>query len=346
MRPWLCRVTVPVLLLITSHQARANSKTDTVWTDRGDRVVCEILGLTQGKLSVSTNDMGTLSIDWKHVTGLHTQYYFRIEPASGGRYFGSLWMDVHKDTLLVRGRSDTLSFHKLDVVEIITIEKTFWSRLDGSFSLGFSYTKASHVSQLTLDWANRYTTEKDLFDIKASTIVTSQNSQDSVARNEDFTLTYYRLIKKRLNGSLSGAYQRNDELGLRRRGIFSLTGGVSPIRTNLHTLLLSLGVALNSELGTSDTSVNARSAEGVVKANYSLFQYTSPKTDLNTTITYYPSFTETGRHRVDFNVKFRHELVKDFFFDISYYTNIDTKPATQDAAKSDYGIVTSISWSY
>jgi hypothetical protein len=342
----MCRVMAAVILLFTASEVFARPKCDTVWTDRGDQVVCEILQLTQGKLSVSTNDMGTLSIDWLHVSRLSSSYYFRVEPDSGGRFFGSLWLEAPGYVLSVRRFADTLLFVRSDVVAITPIENRFWSRIDGSFALGFSYTKASNVAQLTLTWTNRYTTEKDLVDFNVNTITTATGHEDSVARSDDASITYYRLVKRKLNASGSAAYQRNDELGLRRRGIFTLTGGVIPFRTNLHTLLLSTGVAFNSEIGTADSSVAGQSTEGVVKAKYSLFTYDSPKTSLDVTTAYYPSITTSGRHRFDFSTTFSHELVSDFFVNLSFYSNFDTKPATQDASKSDFGIVTSISWTY
>lgn len=335
-----------LLVLASATQAWARPKSDTVWTDRGDRVICEIVQVSQGLLKVKTYDMGTLTIDWLHVSALHTSYYYRVEPKSGGRFFGAPWLDSLDGLVRVRRASDTLIFLKSDVVEILPIYKNFWARMDGSFSLGFSYTKASEVAQLSLDWTNRYTLEKDLVDFKASIITTSTGQSDTVAQNQNLSVTYYRLIRKRFNASASGAYQRNDELGLKRRTIGTVTGGVNPISTNLHTLLLSLGAAINSELGTSDTSVVTQSAEGVVKASYSLFRYDTPKANLDVTTAYYPSITDKGRQRLDFNANLSYELVKDFYFKLSYYTNLDSKPATQDASKADYGIVTSISYTY
>lgn len=337
---------VCLLLLCATSLAQARPKIDTVWTDQGDRVICEILELTQGQLRVSTNDMGTFTIDWLHVSALHSRYFYRIEPREGGRFFGSLWLDSGSTTLVVHTESDRLSFSTWDVVEILPIEKGFWSRMDGALSLGFSYTKASEVAQLTFNWSNRYTMENDMVDLKASTIATSKGDTSEVSRNEDFSAAYYRLFGRKLNASVSAAFQRNDELGLKRRTIGTITGGVSPIRTNLHTLLLSVGVALNSELGTSDTSDTRQSGEGVFKANYSLFKYDSPKSNLDVIAAYYPSFTEEGRHRLDFNLNLSHELVSDFFLNLSYYTNLDSKPPTQDASKSDYGVVTSVSYTY
>jgi len=178
------------------------------------------------------------------------------------------------------------------------------------------------------------------------TIVTGQDAVDTTTRREDLSLTYYRLSKQRLIASVTSAMQRNDEIGLLRRMIFGVTAGYSPIRTNLHTMLVSIGVALNNEIGTADTSEVTQSAEGIVRTSYSLFKYTHPKADLNTVLTYFPSLTEEGRHRVDFNIKVRYELVRNFYFDLSYYTNYDSKPATEGAATADFGIVTSIAWSY
>ncbi len=333
-------------VLAGAARVEARPKTDTIWTDKGDRVVCEILELKQGQLRVGTNDMGTLTIDWLHIVSLRSNYFFRVEPRSGRRYFGSLLLDSAETILQVRRYTDTLRFRRWDVVAITPIETGFWSRLDGSFALGFSYTKASRVAQLTLNWNNRYTMESDLVDLKANAIATSKDDSSDVLRNEDFSLAYYHLFGKRLNASLSGAYQRNDELGLKRRTIAALTGGVSPIKTNLHTLMFSLGAALNAELGTSDSSVATESVEGVVKLNYSLYKYDSPKSNIAVTLAYFPSLTENDRHRLDFNTTFSHELVSDFFLNLSYYTNLDTKPATQDASTSDFGVVTSFSWSY
>jgi hypothetical protein len=232
-------------------------------------------------------------------------------------------------------------------VEIVPIAKKFWDRFDGSLSLGFSYTKASRVSQLTLDWTNLYKAERDLVELKASTIVTTRDeNKDSTAQTQNYSLSYSRLLVGKFSASATGGYQRNDELGLRRRLSFSPTLGVSPVITNLHQLTFSLGASVNSELGVSDSSNVQYNAEGVIGASYSLFKYSSPKTDINTALTGYPSLSSGDRYRIDFSFKFRRELVSDFFLSLSYYTNYDSQPATADAAKADYGLVTSVSWSY
>ena len=55
---------------------------------------------------------------------------------------------------------------------------------------------------------------------------------------------------------------------------------------------------------------------------------------------------ESGTYRVDFETKLRWELVKDFFWDLTYYDNYDSKPPSGQGATNDYGIVTSLGWKY
>jgi len=214
-------------------------------------------------------------------------------------------------------------------------------------SFGFSYTKASRVGQITLDWNNLYKTERTIVELKANSIVTTyEDSSGSTSQTQNHSLSYTRLLVRKWSASITGGYQRNDELGLKYRVSLAPTLGLSPLRSNLQQLTIDLGASVNEELGTADTSKMQFNAEGVLRLSYRLFKYSSPKTDINTTLSGYPSFTTEDRYRVDFNVKFRREIIKDFFFDISYYTNYDSKPATESAATSDYGIVTSVSWSY
>lgn len=324
----------------------ARPKTDMVKTDSGDVVYCEIKELAYAKLTVKSHDMGTINIEWKHIVALKSDFYFRVEVKEVGRRFGSLEIVEGTKVLRVRAAFDTLSFPTDDVVEITPIEKKFWDRFDGSLSLGFNFTKASQVAQLTFDWTNIYRTERDLFDMKLKTIITSTEGDTSTTRNEDFSLAYYRLIKKRFNASTSLGLQRNDELGLLRRVIITLTGGVSPLKSNLHNMLLSTGLALNSELGSADTSEVTQSLEGVIRVSYSLFKYSSPKANVNTTLVYFPSITEPGRHRIDFNLSGSYELVSDFTIGLTYYTNYDSQPTTEDANTTDYGIITSVGWTY
>jgi hypothetical protein len=90
----------------------------------------------------------------------------------------------------------------------------------------------------------------------------------------------------------------------------------------------------------------ANSAEGVISLRTELFSYDDPELDFTTTFTVLPSMTKSGRVRVDFDTKLRYEIFKDFFWSISFWDNYDSKPPDEASEKNDYGLTTSVGWSF
>jgi hypothetical protein len=330
--------------LVAVSDAGARPKTDIIVLENEDRITCEILQLVRGKLTAKTDRLGTVEIEWNGVVGLQSDYYFRVENQVGTRWFGALSM-VEGGLLEIGGEAGVTTVAHHDVVEIREIERSFWSQHDGSLSFGFSFTKASQVAQLTFDWANLWRTERNLVDSRVSTIITDKDREEERTVREDFSLGYTRLLRAKWTGTLNTGFQKNDELSLAGRFLFSAATGATPLKSNLNVLRLNIGLAVNSERATT-ADTTAVSMEGVLSADYSLFKYETPKSDLSTSLVFYPSLTEEDRYRVDFNLKLRHELIKDLFVDLSYYTNLDSNAPGGEGKKSDYGIVTSVGWSY
>jgi len=323
-------------------------KIDKVTVKNGDTVTCEIKQLSRGKLTAKTSDMGTLDVKWTEIIALKSRFYYRVETSNGDRFYGSLERKIGSDMLVISGET-TVAIEAMDAVEIAPIEESFWDRNDGSLSFGFSYTKGSDVRQLTFDWTNLYRTERNLVDLRANAIFTTRGSKsDGSDTNRQFNIstTYYRLLsRKNWTGSLSLSVERNDELGLKRRIKPGLGTGVNLIRSNRNTLLVSVGLALNSELG-ADTSAVSYSAEAVFSASYSFFRYNTPKTDISTGLSVYPSLTENERVRLEYDLKYSHELIADFTANLSFFVKYDNQPPTAGAGTTDWGIVMSLGWSY
>ena len=59
-----------------------------------------------------------------------------------------------------------------------------------------------------------------------------------------------------------------------------------------------------------------------------------------------PSLTQTGRVRIDFDCRVRREILKDFYFSISFFDNYDSDPGVVDAERNDYGLVSSFGWAF
>ncbi len=333
-----------VLTFALVDPVSARPKTDVLILKNGDRISCEIKTLTRGKIQVKTDSMGTLDIEWLDVVGIKSEYFYRVEDTNGTRYFGVLEKKEQETTLRVASMGTVASIEKVNVVEITPIQKSFWEKIDGSLSVGYSYTRASRVAEFTFNWANRYVAERNLFDLGANSTITNKGGEEGTTQRIDLTFSYVRLLKKKWTGNTSISVSRNDELDLDRRLLVTATTGVSPIKNNHDILLFSTGLAGNAE--TSTNGNKTQSFEGVLMASYSRFNYNTPKTDISTALKFYPSLTESGRYRVNYDLSFRREIVSNLFFDLSYYLEYDSKASSGEGEKKDYGIVTSIGWTY
>ena len=56
----------------------------------GDRVTGEIIALQYGQLQLSTDDMGTIYVEWAAIAGIDSNYFFDVEEIGGARYSGVL----------------------------------------------------------------------------------------------------------------------------------------------------------------------------------------------------------------------------------------------------------------
>jgi hypothetical protein len=84
----------------------------------------------------------------------------------------------------------------------------------------------------------------------------------------------------------------------------------------------------------------------VGSVRYRYFRYAEPERSLDTIINVYPSLTDTGRVRADLRTTFKLELIRDFFWAMELYADYDNEPLSENAHEFDYGIITSVGWSY
>jgi hypothetical protein len=323
--------------------AAARSKTDVLALKNGDRVTCEFKQLSAGKLEVSTDAMGTIYVEWADIVALRSEFYFRVENSKGLRHFGSLGLDEGATELHVRGDEEIASFEMSEVVEIIPLEKGFWQRMEGSLSFGFDFRKSTDVSEITFDWDNLYKTERNLVHTDVGATLTDQS--DETTRSAKVTLSYTRLLKRKRSGTVSVEVERDDALDLARRFLGSVGAGVTPVKRNRSILRLEAGLAVNSELATDGTQAT-ESLEAFLTARYSLFQYNTPKTDIDTKLDVYASLTESDRYRVEFDTTLRRELIKDFFVGLTYELSYDSNSTSGEGDQRDYSIETSVGYSY
>jgi hypothetical protein len=331
------------MILATCAPLAARPKTDTVTLKNGDRVTCEIKMLSRGKLEVSTDSMDKLYIEWADIDSLRSGAYFRVTDSEGKLSFGSL--EIREGTNRLRVTSDTtiVNLPMLSAVWITPIEKTFWSRNKGNAKVGFSYAKSTDVGELYFDLSNRYRTPKTIVDADISWTETDQ--ADERKNRSSVGGSYYYLFPHSVTLNVGAKVERNDELNLKRRFLGLVGAGYNLIATNESMLNLAAGLALNAEASYTEEGTTS-SLEAVLHGAYSIYQYNHPKTAVDLVVDFYPSITEKGRYRSDISVDVRREIVKDFFFDLEVYDQYDSKPSSGESATSDYGIMTSLGYSW
>jgi hypothetical protein len=332
-----------LVLVILAGPALARDKTDVVTLVNGDHVTGEIKKLEMGLVRLSTDSMATVYIEWKDITRITSEYFFEIEMTDGTRYFGSLAEPEAENTIRVELLESAVDLSKPDVVKIEPIRSTFWKRVDGSLKLGFSFTKSSEVKQLNAGFEMSHRARKFRNELSTSSIVTAKPDEPD-SRRHDFSYYYYRYLKRRYSVVASSALQSNDELGLDLRVL--LGGGISRniVQTNSSLLVAGAGLAVNREWRSGEDPDDT-SLELVLNADYSFVRYNTPKADIGVSLDVFPSVSDSGRWRAEFDTRFRREMINDFFLDIDLYFSYDNRE-TEEASSQDYGILLGVSWTF
>ena len=336
-----------LVLAVTSAMgspALARDKTDVIQLTNGDRVTGEIKQLEHGILRLGTESMGEVQIEWDDIVRIKSDFGFQFERSDGQRITGTIveTPDQHEITL----RSDDLSvaFAHDELVRISQIDNSFWKRLQGSMTFGYSFTKASDVAQGNFGYRATHRTEKRSFALDGSTIVTSDQDNESTQRtNLSFSMTRFR--KNRWFNTYLSGLESNDELGLNLRTSIGLGLGRYLQQTNTSEFGLIAGVMGTSETLEGDVS-SQENIEGLLALDYSRYIYDDPMLDLSSRLSIFPSITESGRMRAQFDINLRWEMFADLFWDLSYYNTYDSDPASGSESTNDYGVVTSIGWSF
>jgi len=319
-------------------------KTDTVLMMNGNIITGEIKSYNYGILNYKIDGMGTVQIEQQELSTIRSNKFYEFRMNNGIILYGSMDTSmIDKFVYLVFANSKELvDFRK--IVQITPIKKRFWARFDGRVDLGFSYTKASEVAQLTFNGNLDYKGRKFRHDLRWSSIITDQELKD-VSRNNNINLSINRLLKNTWYGTGIVFAEQNSELGLDLRTSVAL--GVSNIVVYTHrmNLFTTAGLTANREWSNGkDTPTD--NLEGYLFIQYKIYKYFVPKINLTTYAILYPSFTIPGRVRINYNLKTNFELISDFYLSLTFYINYDNKPQGDNTNNTDYGTTLSVGYSF
>jgi hypothetical protein len=339
-------VRVLVVLSITlgaSVTVAAQPKTDVVTLANGDRLTGEVKSLDRGRLEFSTDDAGTLYLEWDKLVSVVATRQVEVVTNDGRRFLGSL-SRADARWISVVGPDSSAALQMSEVTIIRPIGTSFWRKLDGSVDFGFSYTRSSGVAQLNVNTDTVYRRPASQIRLTASLTATEQD--DDEGRDDRGTLegSYLRYPWREWFVVSAGRFDTNKSLGLELRSQVGVTTGPRLVNSNRAQLAIGAGLAVNDERGIDVESV--RNIEAILVLRTSFYTYDRPKTNLDVSVQYYPSLSNRGRHRVQFDADVKREFWKDLFVALNGYNTYDSRPPNAAYDRNDVGVVASIGWTY
>lgn len=334
-----------VFLMLLFSPAALAAKTDIVVLKNGDKITGEVKSLLRGKLEFSTDSMGTVHIEWLDIETVISDTSQSVELANGQRFFGPLSKSDNSEMVAVQTEQGTVGLGMMDVIAMYPVEAGFWERLDVRASLGFSWDKASSVGKYNIgidtEWRHPDHMTRGGF---SSEVTTLDEGDDTRRANANINHMRFRLNKRFT--TYFANIESNDELGIDLRTLVGLGYGWIPVRSNNNWLLFSAGVDINHEIPTEGESET--NLEGVGRFAYEYFRYSEPERNFKTELTVFPSITDFGRWRAEFNTDLDIEFVRDFFWVFSIFASYDSDPITDDekTSNSDYGVMSSVAYEW
>jgi hypothetical protein len=157
-------------------------------------------------------------------------------------------------------------------------------------------------------------------------------------------LSFLRYPWQRWFITSGGRFETNESVGITLRSQAAVAFGPRLVNSNRAQMITGAGIVVNNEQGVDVEAT--QNVEALFMFQTSYYTYDRPKTNVDINLQYYPSLNDPGRQRVQFDGGVKRELVKDLFVALNVFSTFDNRPPNPSADKSDYGLVTSIGWSY
>ena len=347
--PSLIRIFVVALFMLP---CTAFANTDVVIFNNGDRLTGEVKSLERGRLRFKTDATDTINIEWDEVAYLSSDQNIQVETVLGQRFLGHLVRTEDKNTLVVQSSAGPINFNNTQVVKMTPIEEKAINRLDGDVTLGYNFAKANEVLQVNFGLDLNYRTEARILSLSADATLTDSQDNDANQR-ETLSLDYRRLLKDRWLAGGGLNFERNDELRLDLRTSVNATGGRILRQTDHSSLILEGGLmGTREELAGDPDAIppivpsNEETIESFATVKWDWYRYDAPELDLSTSLQVITNLSDTGRVRGELDVSLKWEMIEDLFWQLSYYHSYDNRSPTSGLAESDYGIVTSLGYSF
>lgn len=310
-----------------------NAQNDTILVKNGNTLFGEIKKIRSGVLTMETSYSDSdFTIDFSDVVKMSVEKKCFVILTGGRRLTGYLKSNNKNEFTLTQENGVVVTYQINELVMLDELDDLFWKRLSGNIDISYNLTKANNASQLTLGGGINYRGSKWVGSANLTTLNSRQDDADKISRT-DAMADIQRVLPKNwyLLGNLS--FLANTEQALDARYSIRIGGGRYLVLTN--RLAWGLGVGLNFNFETfDDLTPNRQSSELYIGSDFSMFDFKN--WSLNNSVNVFPSLSENGRWRVDYNIDLKWDLPMNFYFKTSLQFNYDNRAA---ASGSDFDYI-------
>lgn len=334
-----------LFLVLISGKLYSQKIQDTLFFRNGSIIIGELKTVKLGVLNFDPSDANDITVQLiKLKTFSARGVIFRIETTSNHVYYGKIIPSTKSGYVTIASAMDTSDFEIEKISVLYPFRDNILDRFAGSAGFGYTYTKSSQFGRLNFNLNASYTTRKDEITFNAAGIYSITDTNFSRDQEDaSFKYNYYLGPTWFLTAFVS--YQRNLELGIKRR--YQQGAGVgNKVLTTQHLYgWLRTGIAINQQESTDDIkSGTLTEVFGQVQVNF--FRFTVPKISLDFAQTFYYSLSQKGRFRNSGQTNLNWELISDFNLNLGFYNNYDSKPPASAAGTLDYGIVFGLNYKF
>ncbi len=336
-----------LLFLMFSSYISVAQKTDTLVHINGNVMTGEIKKITDGILYFKMDGMGTIPVEAEKIRTYKSRKLLQIRTKQGKILLGNIDTAEAYGYVKVGYGVNKEYISVLDIIELFPIKSTFWQRISGEFDFGLDYSKSTNMARANTSGRIDFRKPKILSSFSWNSFASAQgDDNDSIVVSEklDMTYNYKRLIKGRWLWVANMGSNSNSELGLNLRLFMGVNIQNDIIYTNRQHLFWQIGGILNREFPLEGDVVN--NPEGLFSVSYNIYKYTRPEVTLTSNVSAFPNLTFNGRWRLDTSIDLKLELFYNFYIGGKVYTNYDSKPASQNAANTDWGFAVSFGYSF
>lgn len=337
------RILILSALIFTAFSA-VNAQIDSIITINDNHLIGEVKTMDRGVLTMETDYSDSdFKIEWEKVKEIYTRTYFLITLANGSRYNGTIKTSGPDRITIFANTGEQVETLHNDIVWLDDLDQGFWNQLYASIDIGFDMTKANNFRQVSARAGIGYMAERWNLDASYNTLFSEQDETSDIRRT-DGSVGYKYFLPKDWYPLASVNFLSNTEQLLDLRTTGRLGMGKFLVHTNNSYWGISMGANYNNENFSNETP-DRKSWEGFFGTELNLFDVGD--LSLMTKWFVYPSITESGRWRSDFNIDTRYEMPfdDDFYIKIGLTYNYDNKPI-EGASEDDYVFHTGFGWSW